>query len=72
MQLGVHIGPQNMSMDDMRAIWRRADASMLPRPVRGRMPLWIGGVGEKRTLRIVAERATGWNAAHIIPAVRSA
>lgn len=47
----------------------RADhASMLPQPVRGTMPLWIGGVGEKRTLKTTARYATGWNAAYISPA----
>ncbi len=47
--------------------FRAQDASMLPAPVRGSMPLWIGGVGEKRTLRMVAQHATGWNAAYISP-----
>jgi len=47
--------------------FRANDASMLPQPVDGSMPVWIGGVGEKRTLRMAAQHASGWNAAYISP-----
>lgn len=33
-----------------------------PKPVQSpHPPLWVGGAGEKRTLRVVAESADGWN-----------
>ena len=38
------------------------DALCEPKPVQQpRIPLWIGGSGEKLTLRVVAEVADGWN-----------
>jgi alkanesulfonate monooxygenase SsuD/methylene tetrahydromethanopterin reductase-like flavin-dependent oxidoreductase (luciferase family) len=43
------------------------DASCLPRPVQARLPIWIGGVGPKTTLPLIAKHADGWNAAYVSP-----
>lgn len=42
------------------------DASMVPGP-QGKMPLWIGGLGPKQTLRMAGAYADGWNAAYASP-----
>jgi alkanesulfonate monooxygenase SsuD/methylene tetrahydromethanopterin reductase-like flavin-dependent oxidoreductase (luciferase family) len=52
--------------------FRLVDAANDPRPLQERMPVWIGGGGERRTLRIVAERADGWNVPFVSPEVFAA
>lgn len=38
-----------------------------PRPVQEALPIWVGGGGEKRTLRITARFADGWNVPFVGP-----
>ncbi|HTO09229.1 MAG TPA: TIGR03560 family F420-dependent LLM class oxidoreductase, partial [Myxococcota bacterium] len=48
--------------------FRVENASCLPAPLQRRLPIWVGGLGEKKTLRLCAKYADGWNAAYASPA----
>ncbi|MEO8423965.1 MAG: LLM class flavin-dependent oxidoreductase [Actinomycetota bacterium] len=37
------------------------DALLRPAPVNGRVPVWVGGKGGPRLLRLIAKYADGWN-----------
>ena len=50
------------------AHYRFVNAPNNPKPLQARLPLWIGGAGEKRTLRTAARFADGWNAPYLPPA----
>lgn len=49
--------------------YRLAGADCIPKPASGRPPLLIGGSGEKRTLKLVAQYADEWNAVNASPEV---
>lgn len=47
--------------------YRLVNARCYPKPLQKRVRIWIGGAGERRTLRAVARYADGWNAAYLDP-----
>jgi F420-dependent oxidoreductase-like protein len=43
------------------------DARCEPKPLQSPLPIWVGGGGEKVTLRLAAQYADGWNVPFIAP-----
>lgn len=41
------------------------DALCEPKPLQPRVPIWIGGNGERRTLRLIAQYTDGWNSPYV-------
>jgi F420-dependent oxidoreductase-like protein len=72
-RVGVRMDMLDEACRVMRGLWTKDrfsfdgehyqldDAQLKPKPLQARLPLMIGGAGEKRTLRIVAEHADVWN-----------
>jgi alkanesulfonate monooxygenase SsuD/methylene tetrahydromethanopterin reductase-like flavin-dependent oxidoreductase (luciferase family) len=54
---------------DFKGEWfEMQNAQCEPKPVQAELPIWVGGSGEKRTLRIAAQWADAWNVPFVDPA----
>ena len=54
---------------DFKGEWfEMQEARCEPKPLQAELPIWIGGSGEKRTLRIAAQWADAWNVPFVDPA----
>ncbi len=53
---------------DFKGEWfEMQDARCEPKPLQAELPIWIGGSGEKRTLKIAAQWADAWNVPFVDP-----
>jgi F420-dependent oxidoreductase-like protein len=49
------------AVDHDGRFWKLQSALCNPKPVQGRIPVVVGGSGERKTLRVVAKHADEWN-----------
>ncbi len=61
-------GLLHQDVTDFDGKWfKLTNARNEPRPVQAKLPIWVGGGGEQRTLRIAAQYADGWNVPFVSP-----
>jgi len=56
---GLFAGADPLSHDG--TVWSLHEGRLTPPPVRHPIPLWVGGKGGPRLLRVAARSASGWN-----------
>jgi alkanesulfonate monooxygenase SsuD/methylene tetrahydromethanopterin reductase-like flavin-dependent oxidoreductase (luciferase family) len=59
--------PERPRVDFAGRHYRLEHAPNNPKPLQPHLPIWIGGGGEKRTIRAAARYADGWNAPYLGP-----